>query len=92
MLNGLKISSEGLSKLTDFVIQFDKNAFFRMIFTPVTTLGTVKLRAVDQSTIQFLTISGVLLTKTCYYSRRATIAMYSNYMVHTRPVNLHPLF
>ena len=42
LLNGLKISSEGLSKLTDFVIQFDKNAFFRMIFTPVTTLGTVK--------------------------------------------------
>jgi hypothetical protein len=39
---------------------------------------TVKLRAVDQSTIQFLTILGVLLTKTCYHPRHATIAMSSN--------------
>ena len=31
----------------------------------------VKSRAVDRSTIQFLTILGVLLTKTCYYQRRA---------------------
>ena len=35
-------------------------------------LDTIKLRAVDQSTIQFLTIFGVLLTKTSYYLRRAT--------------------
>ena len=39
---------------------------------------TVKSRAVDQSTIQFLTILGVLLTKTCYHPRHATIAMSSN--------------
>ena len=38
---------------------------------------TVKSRAVDRSTIQFLTIFGVLLTKTCYYPRRATIDMSS---------------
>ena len=35
---------------------------------------TIKSRSVDRSTIQFLTIFGVLLTKTCYYPRRATIA------------------
>ena len=29
---------------------------------------TVKSRAADRSTIQFLTIFGVLLTETCYYS------------------------
>ena len=28
---------------------------------------TVKSRAVDRSTIQFLSILGVLLTETCYY-------------------------
>ena len=39
-------------------------------------LGTVKSRAVYRSTIQFLTIFGALLTKTCYYPRRATIAKY----------------
>ena len=39
---------------------------------------TVKSRVVDRSTIQFLTIFGLLLTKTCYYLRRATIAMSSN--------------
>ena len=30
---------------------------------------TVKLRAVDRSTIQFLSIFGVVLTETCYYPR-----------------------
>ena len=39
---------------------------------------TVKSRAIDRSTIQFLILFGVLLTKTCYYSRRATIVMSSN--------------
>ena len=34
--------------------------------------NTVKLRAVDWSTIQFLIILGVLLTKTYYYPRPAT--------------------
>ena len=29
--------------------------------------STIKSRAVDRSTIQFLTIFGVLLTETCYY-------------------------
>ena len=41
-------------------------------------LFTVKSRAVDRSTIQFLTIFGVLLTKTCYNPRGATIAISSN--------------
>ena len=45
----------------------------------ITHIITVKSRAVDRSTIQFLTIFGVLLTKTCYYPRRATIAMSSNH-------------
>ena len=31
--------------------------------------NTVKLRAVDRSTIQFLTILGVLLTETCYFAK-----------------------
>ena len=39
---------------------------------------TVKSRAVYRSTIKFLTIFGVLLTKMCYYLRCATIAMSSN--------------
>ena len=38
----------------------------------------VKSRAVDRSTIQFLTILGVLLTKTSYHLSGATIAMSSN--------------
>ena len=38
---------------------------------------TVKSRAVDRSTIQFLAIFGVLLTKMCYYTGRVTIAMNS---------------
>ena len=37
-----------------------------------------KSRAVDQSTIQFSTILGVLLTKSHYELRRATIAMSNN--------------
>jgi hypothetical protein len=41
-------------------------------------INTVKSRAVDRSTIRFLTIFGVLLTKTCYYPRRATVAMSCN--------------
>ena len=44
----------------------------------VSAVTTVKSRAVDRYTIQFSTILGVLLTKTCYYSRRATIAKSSN--------------
>ena len=32
--------------------------------------NTVKSQAVDRSTIQFLTIFGVLLTEMCYYNRR----------------------
>ena len=39
---------------------------------------TVKSRAVYRSTIQFLTIFGVLLTETCYQPRCATIPSYSN--------------
>ena len=41
-------------------------------------ISTVKSRAVDRSTIQFLTFFWVLLSKMCYYLRRATIAMSSN--------------
>ena len=37
--------------------------------------STVKSRAVERSTIQFLTTFRVLLTKTWYYPRRATIVI-----------------
>jgi hypothetical protein len=64
--------------LTEVHSSYGQLAYFSNIFISGKTSNTVKLRAVDQSAIQFLTIFGVLLTKTCYYPRRATIAMSSN--------------
>ena len=51
------------------------NNIRKLLLAQSETMHTVKSRAVDRSTIQFLTIFGLLLTKTCYYPRRATIAM-----------------
>ena len=48
--------------------------FFHLLIQLKWKIYTVKSQAVDRFTIQFLTIFGVLLTKTCYYPRRATIS------------------